>query len=151
KATSAKVPETGDILSEDEIVAIVEELGDLVTALRDAEPEHKLDVYRGIGLRLTYEPDTRTFLDAVMKFFSTPISRARAVNAMLVGGLRRWGQSWLRPTPQAPGCCGSGVELAGGNGRPAARGRYDRSPTNLATPTPPTDSAGPLSPRRPSI
>ena len=28
----------------------------MVTALRDAEPEHKLDVYRNLGLRLTYDP-----------------------------------------------------------------------------------------------
>ena len=59
-ATPAKVTETGDRLSEDEIVAIVEELGDMVTALRDAEPEHKLDVYHNLGLRLTYDPETRT-------------------------------------------------------------------------------------------
>jgi hypothetical protein len=32
----------------------------IVTALRDAEPEHKLDVYRNLGLRLTYYPKTRT-------------------------------------------------------------------------------------------
>ena len=32
----------------------------MITVLRDAEPEHKLDVYRNLGLRLTYNPDTRT-------------------------------------------------------------------------------------------
>jgi hypothetical protein len=47
-------------LSMEEIVAIVEQLGDIVTVLRDAEPEHKLDVYRNLGLRLTYNPETRT-------------------------------------------------------------------------------------------
>ena len=31
----------------------------MVAALRDAEPEHKLDVYRNVGLRLTYDPETR--------------------------------------------------------------------------------------------
>jgi uncharacterized protein YbjT (DUF2867 family) len=36
--------------------------GDVVTALRDAEPEHKLDVYRNLGLRLTYDADTRTVI-----------------------------------------------------------------------------------------
>jgi hypothetical protein len=49
-------------LSTEEIIAIVEELGDIVNALRDAEPEHKLDVYRNLGLRLTYDPETRTVL-----------------------------------------------------------------------------------------
>ena len=52
--------DTDDLLSEDEIIAIIEEFGDLITALRDAEPEHKLDVYRSLGLRLTYDPETRT-------------------------------------------------------------------------------------------
>jgi hypothetical protein len=37
------------------IVAIVEELGDMVTTLPDAEPEHKLGVDRNLGLRLTYD------------------------------------------------------------------------------------------------
>jgi hypothetical protein len=46
-ATSAMVTETGNRLSQD-------------TALRDAEPEHKLDAYRNLGLRLTYDPETRT-------------------------------------------------------------------------------------------
>jgi hypothetical protein len=45
-------------LSEEEIIAVVEELGDPVAAQRDAEPEHKLDVYRNLGL--TYDPETRT-------------------------------------------------------------------------------------------
>ena len=46
--------------TEADIVAIVEELGDLIAALRQAEPEHKLDVYRSLGLRLTYRLDTQT-------------------------------------------------------------------------------------------
>jgi hypothetical protein len=33
-----------------------------INALRDAKPEHKLDVYRNLGLRLTYDPETRTVL-----------------------------------------------------------------------------------------
>lgn len=46
--------------SEEQIIAIVEELGDLTGALRDAEPEHKLEVYRSLGLHLAYDPDTQT-------------------------------------------------------------------------------------------
>lgn len=46
--------------TEDQIITIVEELGDLVSALRRAEPEHKLEVYRSLGLHLTYDPETRT-------------------------------------------------------------------------------------------
>jgi hypothetical protein len=52
--------DTSEILTEEEVVAIVEELGDMITVLRDAEPEHKLDVYRNLGLRLTYNPETQT-------------------------------------------------------------------------------------------
>ncbi|MEU7997588.1 zinc ribbon domain-containing protein [Micromonospora sp. NPDC049060] len=47
-------------LSEDQIITAVEELGDLVDALRDAEPEHKLEVYRSLGLHLSYDPETQT-------------------------------------------------------------------------------------------
>jgi hypothetical protein len=39
---------------------IIDEIGDLVAALRHADPEQKFDLYRALGLRLTYEPDTRT-------------------------------------------------------------------------------------------
>jgi DNA invertase Pin-like site-specific DNA recombinase len=55
-----KTPPTADLPSEEQLIAIVEELGDIVSALRDAEPEHKLDVYRSLGLRLAYDPETQT-------------------------------------------------------------------------------------------
>jgi hypothetical protein len=32
----------------------------MITALRDADPEDKLDVYRNLGLQLTYDPQTQT-------------------------------------------------------------------------------------------
>jgi site-specific DNA recombinase len=53
---------TNDIanLTEEQIVDIVEELGSVATALRNAAPEHKLEVYRSLGLRLTYHPETQT-------------------------------------------------------------------------------------------
>ncbi|MFD4205845.1 hypothetical protein ACFWRG_07620 [Micromonospora tulbaghiae] len=35
--------------SEEQIMAVVEELGDLVSALQNAEPEHKLEVYAASG------------------------------------------------------------------------------------------------------
>ena len=55
-----KTPTTAAPLSEEQLIAIVEELGDIVSALRGAEPEHKLEVYRSLGLHLTYDPDTQT-------------------------------------------------------------------------------------------
>jgi hypothetical protein len=60
RETPGQVTDAVHRLSTEEIVAIVEELGDIVNALRDAEPEHKLEVYRNLGLRLTYDPETRT-------------------------------------------------------------------------------------------
>jgi site-specific DNA recombinase len=47
-------------LNDEQIIAIVDELGDMVTVLHDAEPEHKYEVYRNLGLRLTYHPETKT-------------------------------------------------------------------------------------------
>ncbi|WP_347404795.1 recombinase family protein [Micromonospora sp. WMMD1102] len=58
--TASGVPDTTGHLTEEEITTIVEELGDLVTAVRDAEPEHKMEVYRSLGLRLTYYPNAQT-------------------------------------------------------------------------------------------
>jgi hypothetical protein len=45
---SSPVPGPRTILTESpqKIIAIIEELGDMVTALRDADPEHKLEAYR---------------------------------------------------------------------------------------------------------
>jgi hypothetical protein len=34
--------------------------GDLTQALAEADPEHKMEVHRALGLRLTYEPETQT-------------------------------------------------------------------------------------------
>ncbi|HEU4426371.1 MAG TPA: hypothetical protein VFR67_27850, partial [Pilimelia sp.] len=59
-AAAAKASDDLGRLTEDEIIAMLDELGDMITALRDAEPEHKLEVYRNLGLHLTYNPDTRT-------------------------------------------------------------------------------------------
>ncbi|MFE0530435.1 recombinase family protein [Micromonospora parva] len=60
QAPAKEEPRIPALFSEDQIIAIVEELGDLVDALRDAEPEHKLEVYRSLGLHLTYDPEPQT-------------------------------------------------------------------------------------------
>ena len=44
----------------DEIAAVLHRLGDLTQALAEADPEHKMEAYRALGLRLTYEPETQT-------------------------------------------------------------------------------------------
>ena len=47
-------------LSEELISTIIDELGGLVEALREAAPEDKLEVYRNLDLRLTYNAENRT-------------------------------------------------------------------------------------------
>ncbi|WP_435155490.1 hypothetical protein, partial [Amycolatopsis sacchari] len=43
-----------------EIRHLAEELGDIRQALIDADPDDKAEVYRQLGLRLTYHPAKRT-------------------------------------------------------------------------------------------
>ena len=43
-------------MSETEIKAIVDRLADLARVLRDADPDDKAEVFRQLGLRLTYHP-----------------------------------------------------------------------------------------------
>ncbi len=43
-----------------EITTLFGALGNIVTALRDADPADKAEVYRQLGLRLTYHPEART-------------------------------------------------------------------------------------------
>ncbi|WP_248827179.1 hypothetical protein [Frankia umida] len=47
-------------LSHEEIAALVEDLGDMASALGEAEPAEKADLYRQLDLRLTYQPSTNT-------------------------------------------------------------------------------------------
>jgi hypothetical protein len=43
-------------MTPDEIKTLVASLGNLLTVLRDADPDDKAEVYRELGLRLTYQP-----------------------------------------------------------------------------------------------
>ena len=47
-------------MSRTEITNLGQALGDIVTVLRDADPADKAEVYRQLGLRLTYQPETQT-------------------------------------------------------------------------------------------
>jgi hypothetical protein len=47
-------------LTPEEIKAIVEALGSILTVIRDADPLDKAQIYASIGLRLTYQPGTNT-------------------------------------------------------------------------------------------
>ncbi|MEH0985338.1 hypothetical protein [Micromonospora sp. CPCC 205556] len=52
-------------MSRAEITALVTALGDITTVLRDADLADKAEVYRQLGLRLTYQPETQTVRAAV--------------------------------------------------------------------------------------
>jgi hypothetical protein len=59
-------------MTADEIAALVAELGDIATALGEAEPELKLDLYRSLRLRLTYDDETQT-VHAAIDLARTPL------------------------------------------------------------------------------
>lgn len=52
----------GQRLSAEGIERLVESFGGLIEILQKADPENKLDVYRNLGLKLTYDHTTRTVL-----------------------------------------------------------------------------------------
>jgi DNA invertase Pin-like site-specific DNA recombinase len=52
--------DAGGRMSRDEIAAMVEALGDMLTVLAEADPADKAEVYRQLGLHLTYQPTTQT-------------------------------------------------------------------------------------------
>ncbi|MFC3500050.1 recombinase family protein [Micromonospora krabiensis] len=54
-----------DSMTAEDIAALVTELGDIAAALEEAEPEHKLDLYRSLRLRLTYSAETQTVHAAI--------------------------------------------------------------------------------------
>jgi site-specific DNA recombinase len=48
------------LMSTEDIALLITELGDIATALTEADPEHKLELYRSLRLKLTYAPQTQT-------------------------------------------------------------------------------------------
>jgi site-specific DNA recombinase len=76
------------VMTRDEI-AVVESLADLPGLLSAADPADKADIYAGIGLRLTYQPEPRSVL-AEVRFADQPRWRSESVR----GG--------LNPNPNAP-------------------------------------------------
>lgn len=49
-------PQSAQRMTSEQISALVSQLGDIVTVLRDADPADRTEVYRQLGLRLTYHP-----------------------------------------------------------------------------------------------
>ncbi len=44
-------------MTQEQITTLVQQLGDIITALADADPTDRAEVYQQLGLRLTYHPD----------------------------------------------------------------------------------------------
>ena len=107
-------------MSRTEIANLVQALGDIVTVLRDADPADKAEVYRQLGLRLTYQPETQTVRAAV------DLSAHRGVMVCVRGGGREHQfQAHLLETGMhalkvaTVGCVSNSSKAIGGAGRPA--------------------------------
>jgi hypothetical protein len=69
---ATKTPEPLPVMIRDEIAAVVvESLANLPGLLSAADPADKADIYAGIGLRLTYQPEPRSVL-AEVRFADQP-------------------------------------------------------------------------------
>ncbi|HEU5420199.1 MAG TPA: hypothetical protein VFV41_21085, partial [Streptosporangiaceae bacterium] len=62
---ATRTPEALPLMTREDIAAVVESLADLPGLLSAADPADKADIYTGIGLRLTYQPDPRSVLAEV--------------------------------------------------------------------------------------
>ncbi|WP_433653627.1 zinc ribbon domain-containing protein [Micromonospora zamorensis] len=69
-------------MSRTEIKDLVQALGDIAAVLRDADPTDKAEVYRQLGLRLIYQPETQTVRAAV------DLSAHRGAMVCVRGGIR---------------------------------------------------------------
>ncbi|WP_328372590.1 recombinase family protein [Micromonospora zamorensis] len=67
-------------MSRAEITTLVNALGDITAVLRDADPADKAEVYRQLGLRLNYQPETQTVRAAI------DLSAHRGVMVRVRGG-----------------------------------------------------------------
>jgi hypothetical protein len=52
-------PEPRRRLIQDQISALVQQVGELTTALAEADPADRVEVYRQLGLRMTYYPNSK--------------------------------------------------------------------------------------------
>ncbi|MFG2068115.1 hypothetical protein ACGFKZ_14815, partial [Micromonospora tulbaghiae] len=69
-------------MSQGEITTLVTALGDIATVLRNADPADKAEVYRQLGLRLNYQPETQTVRAEV------DLSAHRGVIVCVRGGIQ---------------------------------------------------------------
>ena len=57
---AAREVDAADSMTAEDIASLAAELGDIATALDEAPPEHKLDLYRSLRLKLIYSAETQT-------------------------------------------------------------------------------------------
>lgn len=53
---AAPCPQPTKAMTREQITTLIQQLGDITTALAEAEPTDRAEVYRQLGLRLTYHP-----------------------------------------------------------------------------------------------
>ncbi|MFI7662754.1 hypothetical protein ACIBTW_28140 [Micromonospora parva] len=85
---------TPRLMSRAEITALVTALGSITTVLRDADSADKAEVYRQLGLRLAYRPETQTVRAAI------DLSAHRGAMVCVRGGIR----TLVRDTCAPIGC-----------------------------------------------
>ena len=71
-------------LTKNQVRALVAGLRDIVSTLADADPEDRAELYRELGVNLTYSPDGRVNVQVL----------PRGVNVRVGGGLERSLHSW---------------------------------------------------------
>jgi len=62
---AARKDDAVDSMTFEDIASLIAELGDIAAALKEATPEHKLDLYRSLRLKLTYTAETQTVHAAI--------------------------------------------------------------------------------------
>jgi site-specific DNA recombinase len=72
-------------LTKDEVRALVEALGDIVTALKDADPAAKADTYRDLGIKLVYHPEGTVEVEARPRVYSGECRRGDLNPHALIG------------------------------------------------------------------
>lgn len=57
---AARESDAIDSMTAVDIASLIAKLGNIAAALKEADPEDKLDLYRSLRLRLTYSAETQT-------------------------------------------------------------------------------------------
>ncbi|WP_204029776.1 hypothetical protein, partial [Micromonospora andamanensis] len=57
---TARESDAIDSMTAEDIASLIAKLGNIAAALKEADPEDKLDLYRSLRLKLTYSAETQT-------------------------------------------------------------------------------------------